>query len=146
MTNSVLKDWVVEKCSWKEQTVLLCALRGADFNGSPELKAWTRKIRREVLANAAPGKTFMQQEAILSFKFIADRYPLKLDMLPVHFLSHLMHACQVLGAYHPQYPTRHLFMDAYIDLCDYLHVNPENVAAMAERLKDEIDIQEEEIR
>ena len=135
---SVLNEWVTESCSWKEQTVLLCALRGTDANGSPALKAWTRKIRGEVLYNAAPNKTFMQQTSLVSFRDIAENYPLLLDMLPVHFLGHLMHACQVLGLRHPVEPTRRVFWEAYVDLCDYLHVNAETATEMRLRLKDEV--------
>lgn len=135
----VVRLWLLENCSWKEQTVILCALRGADSAGSPEIKAITRWIRRTVLENAAPNKTFMRDEGFPSLADLAEKSPLVLDMLPVHFLSHLMHAMQVIGERHPDVDIAERASKAYRDLCDYLHLVPESSEAMDNRLADEVD-------
>ena len=134
--NHVVKEWLAE-CSWKEQTVVLCALRGTDTSGSPELKAMTRWIRRVALHNAAPRKTFMREEPFLRIKEAAETRPLIFDMLPVHFLGHLTHAFEVIGYRHPEKAVGEQAITAYYDLCEYLHVNPESGEQMALRLKDE---------
>lgn len=138
MTSSVLQSWVTENCSWKEQTVLLCALRGPDAGGTPKVKAWVRFIRATVLQNAAPHKTFMRKESITSIQEIADNEPLTFDMLPVHYLGHLMHALQVTGYRHPDKSVQATALYAYEEFCEYLHVNPESHEQMTLRLKDEV--------
>jgi len=130
---SVLQDWV-QKLSWKEQTVLLCALRGPDHAGSPEIKGWVRWIRRRVLNNAAPNKTFMQVDRFKTIREIADLNPLALDMLPVHYVGHFAHALQIIG-----YRTADaVASEAYLSLCDYLHLKPESIEDMTRRLADEV--------
>lgn len=145
MKGSVVQPWVNE-LSWKEQTVLFCALRGPDAGGTKILKGWTRFIRKTVLENAAPKKTFMQNDPIPDIYMIAMTEPLALDMLPVHYLGHLMHALQVIAYRHPASadksdPNRapgEIARDAYLQLCDYLHVQRETLADMTIRLADEV--------
>ena len=135
--SSVLQDWVT-KLSWKEQTVLLCCLRGPDSGGSPEIKAIIRWIRKRVLENAAPSKTFMRDEMLTAIEEIAQQSPLILDMLPVHFFSHFLHALEVIAYRHPHHTTQSIAMSMYEDLCEYLHIEPEKRWAMTVRLKDEV--------
>ena len=137
MKELVLKDWL-KNLTFKEQTVLLCILRGTDSGGSDEIKSWIRLIRRTVLKNAAPNKTFMRKEDVSRFLYIEKHNPLILDMLPVHFLSHLMHAVEIIGYKHPDNDTRDFFWLAYRDLCDYMHINPETREQMNNRLNDEL--------
>lgn len=135
---SVVQDWVTNNCSWKEQTVLFCAIRGPDAGGSPQLKSWTRFIRRNVLQNAAPNKTFMRQEMPEQILILAGNHPLIFDMLPVHYFGHLLHALQVI-AYRCDDGHVSGFADiAYRQLCAYMHLNPETSEEMTERLKDEV--------
>lgn len=136
--NIVIQDWVYNRCSWKEQTVLFCALRGPDIGGTPALKSWVRFIRRNVLKNAAPNKTFMREENIMDIKAIADTIPLALDMLTVHFLSHLMHALQIIGIRCSDFEEASVAVNAYRSLVEYLHLEPESLENMNNRLKDEI--------
>lgn len=138
MFNNVLQDWVSDNLTLKMQTVLLCALRGPDANGSPDLKAWTRWIRSIVLKNAAPNKTFMRQDSFVGIDVIAQRMPLALDLLPVHYFSHLMHALQVIGYEHPDPGIAVTARVAYYQLADYLHLLPESKDMMHLRLSDEL--------
>ena len=136
--NTVVQEWVSSHCTWKEQTVLFCALRGTDANGSHDLKSLTRWLRKTVLKNAAPDKTFMQETEPLDIDTIANKRPLGLDMLPVHFFGHLLHAFEVVGYRHPIEETRSYASSTYLKLCIYLHVEPENQSSMTERLRDEV--------
>ena len=88
------------------------------------------------MENAAPKKTFMRPEDPISFRQIADDKPLLLDMLPVHYLSHLMHALQVI-AYRNNDLTA---LRAYEDLCEYLHLGLESPEVMKKRLSDEVEV------
>lgn len=133
----VVQEWL-ENCSWKEQTVVLCALRGTDSGGSPVIKSMTRWIRRTSLNNAAPRKTFMRDEGFPGVKDMAEETPIAFDMLPVHFLGHLMHALEVIGYKHPDILTATSARLAYHGLCEYLHLNPESEEQMSDRLRDEL--------
>ena len=137
--SSVLQPWM-EELSWKEQTVILCALRGSDSHGSPDMKAITRWIRRVALKNAAPSQTFMRDEGFPEIYEIAEKRPLILDMLHVHFLSHMMHALQVIGYRHPDAVVANRACHAYYQICEYLHVGAELNAAMRLRLRDEVEM------
>jgi hypothetical protein len=135
----VVKTWIQERCSWKEQTVLLCALRGPDAGGTPELKAWTRWLRNIILENAAPKKTFMREDWCPSFYKIAEDKPLALDMLPVHYLTHLMHAFQVVWVRHPLTKEALVARAQYEALVAFLHLEPELEDEMICRLSDEVE-------
>jgi hypothetical protein len=138
---SVLQPWVTERCTWKMQTVLMCALRGPDAGGDPEIKDAVRWIRRVVLWNAAPHKTFMRGVTLPSFAEIAERNPLALDMLPVHFIGHLMHAFEVIAYRYPDEMEKRAAWLRYWELCEFLHVAPEPRDAFEARLADEIEME-----
>jgi hypothetical protein len=137
MSDSVIRDWVC-RLSWKEQTVLLVALRGPDLGGSRELKTAIRWIRAIVLKNAAPQKTFMKEVDFPKLADLAEEQPLVFDMLSVHFITHLMHAMQVIGYRHPNQSVAEKALGAYLNLCQYLHLNPESNKQMTSRLVDEV--------
>lgn len=135
---SAVKSWL-STISWKQQTVLFCALRGPDIGGSPEVKLMVRWIRSVVLENAAPGKTFMKETEFPDIAQLAEEKPLVFDMLPTHFMGHLLHAFQVIGnSVFIEKAHSKKAKKAYLDLCDYLHVNPESLHQMTDRLADEI--------
>lgn len=133
----VLQDWVVECCTWKQQTVLLCALRGTDSAGTPTVKSLTRWLRRTVLKNAAPNKTFMQDEG-LPLVAVLEEQPQSFDMLSVHFFGHLMHAFEVVGYCHPNPRVSNAATHWYHAMCNYLHIEPEPYNVFKDRLRDEV--------
>ncbi len=135
---SVIQNWLHEYCSWKEQTVVLCALRGTDSCGTPVVKSITRWIRNITLRNAAPDKTFMRVEPFPNIHTVAESRPLTFDMLPVHYLGHLMHALEVIGYRHPEINISSVAQLAYYRLCDYLHLCPETLEDFTTRLTDEV--------
>ncbi|GJM05331.1 MAG: hypothetical protein DHS20C09_13220 [marine bacterium B5-7] len=137
MTSLVLNPWM-ESMTWKEQTVLLTALRGPDIGGTAEVKLMVRWIRSIVLRNAAPSKTFMRETNFKSVQDIAEEKPLAFDMLPIHYITHLMHAFQVIGVRHPEPSISTRAKHVYEDFCIYLHTNPETDSEMTLRLQDEI--------
>ena len=130
---SVLQDWVGE-ISMKEQTVILCGLRGPDAGGSDEVKALVRWIRRTVLKSADPGHGFMSTTGSPDIREF-EGTPF-LERLPVHYLGHLIHAFEVIGYRHPDVLEAGPALSAYIDLCDFLHVNAETIEQMTDRLRD----------
>ena len=139
--SNVVQEWV-NVLTWKEQTVLFCAIRGTDSFGSKDLKLITRWIRSIVLNNAAPNKTFMKETNFRDINIIADENPLVFDMIPVHYFGHLLHALEIIGYEHPSDNIKIKSITAYNNLCTYLHLNPESKIEMMARLKDEIIMNE----
>ncbi|MHC1599216.1 MAG: hypothetical protein ACXQS5_00105 [Candidatus Methanospirareceae archaeon] len=133
----VFQEWL-ETLTWKEQTVLVLALRGTDMSGSKDVKLMTRWLRSIVLKNAAPKKTFMGETCFRDVDDIANDNPLSFDMLPVHFFGHLLHTFEVIAYRHPDPYIHNIALNVYTDMCKYLHINPETCEEMTIRLKDEL--------
>jgi hypothetical protein len=131
----VLLPWLA-RCSWKEQTCVLCALRGPDAGASQKVKAWTRFLRAAACRNADPSDRFMRKEERQAFVEIEATSQDLLNMLPVHYLAHLMHALQIVGLRHDDHGTARTARCAYLDLCGYLHLKPEPDGEMEIRLAD----------
>lgn len=137
---SVVKAWVGDLLSFKQQTVLLSALRGCDGKPKEDVsKILTRKLRGEILLSAdtvsksTPG-TFMgapDDMATAANKFVAN-----LDHYPVHWLMHFAHAVEIVGYYHPDPTTAKWWLSLYEAILAALHVSPESKAQNEERLKD----------
>ena len=136
MNESVVQDWVAQHCSWKEQTVLFCSLRGPDIGGSQDIKEWVRFIRRTTLKNADGSTSFMMPSDPPRIFDIGEKYPRVFDGMTLHTISHFMHGLQVIAYKHPDTHLSGVAEQAYKDLCEYLHVRPELLNDMVERLKD----------
>src|SRR4051812_45559306 len=113
---SVLRDWVME-LPLREQGTLLTAVRGCDLTPKLPLDSNARKLicclryrflnpadEREV--DAEPG-TFMSRQDPPDFKFS------ELGHLPWHWLSHVMHAIEVVGYRHPDMRERRVWGTIY---------------------------------
>lgn len=135
----VLLPWLA-RCSWKEQTCVLCALRGPDAGASAKVKSWTRFLRAAACRNADPSDRFMRPEERQTFVEIESTSQDLLNMLPVHYLAHLMHALQIIGLRHDDAQTSRVARCAYLDLCGYLHLKPEPDGEMEIRLSDRVQL------
>ncbi len=133
----IFQDWLSD-LTWKEQTVLVLGMRDTDASGSKDVKSLTEWLRNVILNGGTPNTSFIKVTTFKGVLGIAQYYPMALDMLPVHFLVHLMHSFEVVGYRHPDPVMRIKAFTAYTDLCDFLHINPETEAEMTERLKDEV--------
>lgn len=58
------------------------------------------------------------------------------DELPHHYITHLMHGAEILGFKHPDLRVRTRWHAFYLKLVDSMHVKPETVDEMDERLGD----------
>lgn len=130
---SVVQDWVTNNCSMKMQTVLFCALRGCD--GVPKednSKASNRFVRSLVLFNAATSdSSFMKPDLTKIREFIRD-----LDHYPVHFVTHQMHAFEIIGYCHNLREIRNMCCRIYEAFTTALHVKTETKSQMQKRLED----------
>lgn len=132
----VMQDWVLN-LSWKQQAVLLSAIRGCDGVGKNDLsKKFVRKLRSVVLKNAgAPGCEFMESyippQEVYEFSKGFDAYP-------IHFLLHLIHAYEIVG-YCYEGDDREFFENFYKTMVRAFHMKPERIEEMHYRLRDGVD-------
>ena len=143
MKGTVIKDWVTECCTWKQQTVLLSALRGCDgiAKENPS-KDVSRLLRFTLIKDADSSSGYMTNEQCKS-KVDLDKFFNYLDALPVHYVFHLAHAAAIVGYLHPESPDGYAgwnpqkyWLDFYLRLCRSLHVNHENLRQLNARLAD----------
>ncbi len=131
----VVQAWL-RACSWKQQSVLLSALRGCDGLPKDDVsKLFTRKLR-SVLLYSADGdlkgdfmKDVVTSETVAQFTSHLDHYP-------VHWLMHFIHAVELVGHKHPQSEVRCWWFGLYIVLCGGLHLSPESERDCDSRLAD----------
>lgn len=133
---SVMRDWAMD-LPLRHQGVLLAAVRGCD--GMPKensAKPLVRAIRyafmnpadqREVGMPSAFMQDYFSEKELKGFLSDWDHYP-------IHFVQHLMHACQVIGYKHPDDDMRLRFRTAYYRVVKKLHLEPEDELKMDNRL------------
>jgi hypothetical protein len=131
---SVVKPWLAERLSLKQQTVVLVALRGCD--GLPKedpSKRMVRALRGTVLENADPKTNFMD---LLDDEHAQD-FLGSLDHYPVHWLTHFMHAAEIIGYHHPQTGVSMWWLGIYMGIVRAIHLEPESKDQLDSRLRDE---------
>jgi hypothetical protein len=133
----VMKEWTF-KLSWKEQTVLISALRGCDGIGKHDIsKKIVRRIRNVVLNNAGTEKgEFMRSEVTEQEIY---EFSKNIDAYPVHFLLHLIHASEVIGYCCNVEKDRKFFKEFYNIMVSSFHMIPESKEQMHLRLEDGSD-------
>lgn len=139
---SVLQDWVME-LPLREQGVLLTAVRGCDLAPKPAdhdhdttERRLTALLRFCVLNPADPREVdipgaFFQSCLPESWK------PSQLGHYPLHWVAHLMHAFQVVGARHPSLREQAMGALVYNQIVFSLHLQPESREAMIRRLSED---------
>ncbi len=136
--NSVVQDWVAKNCSFKQQTVLLSALRGCDTVEKNDVsKLFIRKYRSAVLKDASPGGgDFMKDEIT---REIITEFTKSLDKYPIHFILHFTHAVEIVGFKHQDLMIGHWWYRLYLDLVNAFHMNPETEEECDKRLADGVE-------
>lgn len=133
----VVREWI-KPLTWKQQTVLLTAVRGCDDRPiNHPVKPIIQEYRSIVLYDAVPTEDsddgFMNKftdEELTDFLNYVDEYPL-------HWFTHFLHAVEIVGYKHPDEDIRGRWHNLYTTLCeDGLKVNPESKSRLDERLED----------
>jgi hypothetical protein len=152
---SVLQDWV-EDLTLMQQSVLITATRGPD--GLPKdhiSKLLIRWLRRCYLKSAFDKKALsdpcytgggsftgpsLLEDHISNWESgmskLLDEYLKVVDEIPHHFQLHFMHAAEILGYKHPDQRIRHWWRYTYFRIVNDLHLFPEPVDRMDQRLGD----------
>jgi len=139
---SVVQNWISD-LSFKQQSVLLCVLRGCDMAAKKDpSKEVLRYLRKFILKDACGYGTFMSHTDTTDTGLVDKHYYgtcfddmlLNLDHYPVHWIMHLTHTLEILGYKYPDLAKRELFHNLYTALCRAFHLNPETEEELDLRL------------
>lgn len=147
---SVVQDWV-SALPFTQQAVLLVALRGPD--GMPketDAKPLIHYLRGTILHPAYPGYEqfaegtidgFMRGDYYDNFTGIRDKFLMDLEKYPLHFITHLMHAAEIVGYKYRDDKDDDIdyvgacWQSLYVMMCRRLHLQPETKEQLDARLK-----------
>lgn len=139
---SVLQSWVM-LLPLREQGCLMTAVRGCDLTPKRPLDSLERRIvsaiRAGFMVAADPRETDSEPGSFMSLK-IPDAKTEKLSTLghyPLHWVAHVMHACEVLGYRHPDPHVSAPFRDLYTEFCHMLHVPMETFETYSKRMTED---------
>lgn len=129
MSQSVLKDWVVELPLMMQGTIIT-SIRGNDLAHAPKLKPVTRWLRSLILNNGNPENDFMDVPKLPAVEEFED----ELEYLTIHYFAHLLHTLEIVGYRHPEDKVAEIALNYYARLVDWLHLEPEAQADLESRL------------
>jgi hypothetical protein len=136
---SIIRTWVSD-LGGRHQVALLTALRGCDYIQRENTARPVVRALRFAVTDMGRGTQLAIDNHFLSptldwpeiEAFLKDW-----DRYPVHFMHHLMHACEIIAYKHPDRATSLIFHRVYRGLIVNLHVTPETEAEMDSRLTDQ---------
>lgn len=133
---SVVRDWVTE-LPWKQQTVLLSAIRGCDgVSKHDPSKEFVRPLRGLILKNAEPDAeddTFMHHP---SDDNKVENFAHDLDNYPMHWVIHFLHAVEIIGYKHPDELVRQRWNKLYVEMVrEGFHLRMESPEQLDKRLQ-----------
>jgi len=123
---------------------LLAAFRNCDtMNSNGPHKVLIRGIRMLTIKSSFPknklpsGFVLPQPNDILDAcnNFINKYW----DRFPMHFVTHLIHAAEVLGFHHPDHNYRDVWRRVYVDMVTSIHLMPEPYDVFDKRLLGDVD-------
>jgi hypothetical protein len=147
---SIIRPWV-SGLGNRHQVALLTAMRGCDYiQRDNTARPIVRALRFAVMDMGVETPLAIANDFLfptLAWSDIAA-FLKDWDRYPVHFLHHLMHACEVTAYKHPDRNLAGAFMSVYRGLIQNLHVTAETEAAMDARLNDQrqADVRMAEVR
>lgn len=143
--NSVLQDWAME-LPLRFQGTLLTAVRGCDF----EEKSWTRTgvafsqgrritaFIRFCFMNPADPREVDAEEGAFFMSTPPDPFkPSQFGHLPQHWYTHVMHALEIIGYYHPKPLVKVIAYDLYSKMVHNFHLNVETKEQQWNRLTED---------
>jgi hypothetical protein len=139
MKKSVLQDWVVNLPGLRHQGVLLTVVRGCDTAPKEDAsKALTRCLRDAFLnafvGDAAKAKTFIERVDGAELSRRQAEFLWSLDQYPLHYVTHVIHAAEIVGYFHPDDDLRLMWNIFYVKACRKLHLYPESMNQLNDRL------------
>lgn len=141
--NSVLQNWVME-LPLMMQGVLLTSMRGPDGVAKDHRsKPIVHALRRLILISGVDGRTLnLEEEGGGSFAPPVPNLDLHMlgfiecmDELPHHYIMHTIHSAEIISFAHPDITVRHMWKWFYESCCHDMHMKPELVNEMNNRLR-----------
>ncbi len=130
--SKVLLDWM-GSLTWKQQSVILSALRGPDNLYSPNIKKITKWLRIVTQNNADLSSSYMMQEKLPSIELIEREF----EFTTIHYTNHFLQALEIIGYKHPNKNISNISKKYYTGLViNALNLNPETESQLEKRLKD----------
>ena len=134
----VIKEWAW-KLSYKQQAVILSALRGCDMADKEDpAKPFCRRLRGTILESGGADDNCEFMRASIDLPDII-RFTKQIDRYPIHFLLHLIHAAEVVGFNHPDPLERDFWLAFYHNMVQAFHMYPETKEQNDFRLRDGVD-------
>jgi hypothetical protein len=137
---SILQDWVME-LPLREQGTLIVATRGCDTAPKFPLDSPERKlvayIRGTVLVPFDEREVDRESGSFMSRIPPTDFKPSCVGHYPLHWVTHIMHALEVIGYRHPSLEIGGRCHLLYRDFCYSLHLRAESKQEMIVRLSED---------
>lgn len=141
-----LRKWFND-LPWMQQGVLMSAFRNVDgvHQDGPH-KILTRGIRAACIKSARTKGSFNARRPDSKMLLDAAKDFINFgDELPLHFVTHLMHAAEVIAYSHPDEEVATLWRHIYYSIVESIHFNPESREEFSIRLMDDLmQVQREE--
>jgi hypothetical protein len=142
---SVLQDWVM-RLPLRAQGGLLTAVRSCDvdpkawsstgvaYSPSRRVVAWIRYC----FMNAADPREVGSMEGAFMMDHPPSPFkPSAFGHMPLHWYSHVMHALEIIGFYHPDTVIRSCAYHMYRTMAHSLHLNEETKEQLEQRLNED---------
>ncbi len=137
---SVLQDWVME-LPLREQGTLLTCVRGCDLTPKPPFDSPERQLvaclRNAFMVPCDPREVDRRPGSFFQSRLPVDWKPSAFGHYPQHWVSHVMHACEVVGWRHPDVVIGHQFLGVYRRIVYDLHLHPETFEDFEARLSED---------
>lgn len=137
---SVLQPWVME-LPLREQGTLLTAVRGCDLTPKNPLDSIERQLvaclRYAFMVPADPREVGAEPGAFFQTELPKPFKPSGIGHYPLHWISHVMHAAEVVAYRHPSVEIKFQWLGVYLAFCKNLHVNPETWEQFTARLSED---------
>lgn len=135
---SIIQDWAA-KLGLRHQGVLVSAIRGCDSVPREDASKYLVRVYRGILLRAHCGdvkkaKSFMVPFDPEQWDHSEADFLRSIDHYPNHWLLHFVHACQIVGAKHPEHEIRMHFFHLYEKVVRKFHMSPESAQTLDDRL------------
>lgn len=134
-----LRKWFND-LPWMQQGVLLGSIRNCDGHRSEgPHKILIRGIRAACIKAARSTGSFnSRRPGHATIKNCAEQFTdCHFDHMPIHFVTHLMQAAEVIAYKHPDPNVRNTWWYVYQTIVSALHLNPETIVEFEKRLSDD---------
>ena len=137
---SVLQEWVTE-LPLRAQGTLLTAVRGCDLTPKFPLDGLERRlvgaIRAAFMVPADPREVDAEPGSFFVYDPPLDFRASAVGHYPWHWLSHLVHASEVIAYCHPDPVIRRMWLTVYLRFVHSFHLKPESCAEFLERMSED---------